>query len=326
MCGVSLRLILLLDHSLNLLAQALKSNQILTFAFLSTSHVLLGVLPSGRHADLDAFNPDDAYHKPSLEVLWFPNGVDERGVSSYICMLDYPNLVPGVFPYHFSIRSDPAPGWTPATSQKVPFYVAPGERVLVLKVSVLTSSRVLAITHFIPLSTIMDCMNSAPRIVDEDTPTIPWEAWGPAGSRMTADIHTDNSWVCHVFGSRFCNAKRLRMRPSDGNAWVTRFKVWDFNQRAVRFGRAQNPTGDIESAPEDKYRYVVGPSEFEVEDIFTERVVTKLPYRFKTILAPKEIADRRQHVAVMLSEDSIIFIDVSACAHIHGVALTNALD
>lgn len=265
-----------------------------------------------------------------MDVVEFPDGYDETHLARHLYTLLYPTLAEGVFPYHFRIRSDPAPGWTPPAHQGVPFHVGQGERVFVLNIAFLTSTRVLSIVQFVPLATLAAFVapsDGAPppdaalpmMSSDEFVPTvrrIPWEDWGPAGSRMTADVYTDDTWVCHVFGTRFASAKRVRATIGEGlTASYTCVQLWDFNQRAFRRGaegiRDRGEANESQEKYQPGYLYIHEPLEPDIDDIFAEPIVTSLPYRARMRLIPTRLHEHAPRTAVMLSEDTVILVDVS---------------
>lgn len=274
---------------------------------------------------------DDIYDPPSLDIIEFPEGsldTDSNNQHIHLYTLHYPTFAAGVTPGEIRIQGDPAPGWTPPVAQAALFHVAHGERVFVIRIQLVTETRALEIVQFVPLATLTAFIPAAgsTSMPPPSPVAVPWEAWGPTGSRMTAKEGTDETWVCHVFGTQFVSSLRVRRVFQQTVTAATRLKLWDFNQRAFRRGVAGKRTrggegGDDahdergaqvrDEGDQKGYHYVDEPLQFELQGIFAEPVVTSLPYRYRTKVVPAGTHDRRAHVAVMLSEDNIMLVDVS---------------
>jgi hypothetical protein len=199
------------------------------------------------------------------------------------------------YPVHFlshlaeaTIRSDPAPSWTPDHQLKVPFSVANDSRLFVISLS---SDLANPTNLFVPLSTFLTHINTIREGQEERL--FSWDEWGPSGSRMTNLQMASEVWVCHVFGT-----KSVAIEEEGHGRLVV--SIYDFNQLAYRRERSRigGPTTGTQFISANDRTYC-GKSAFNM-------ITTSLPHRRWTIpLSAASTVD-----AVMCSEDNIIIVGV----------------
>ncbi|KZT19104.1 hypothetical protein NEOLEDRAFT_1078539, partial [Neolentinus lepideus HHB14362 ss-1] len=127
-----------------------------TFTFLSDHHILLGISDE-RGPRLEVYDlPREARSDPE----W--NGQD------YLCAFLYEDHGPYFVSHNILIQSNPAPSWTPLNDTEVPFFAAPGSRVLCLSyemVSVGARDANEFPAHFIPLQVLLAFIPESPNEV-----------------------------------------------------------------------------------------------------------------------------------------------------------------
>lgn len=276
----------------------MQGQEIGSFGFLADDRVLVGVVR----------NPE-----PSLVV------VNYKAVSSevthitnveYELSLQYPTLQPWAAALAISVRSDPSPAWQPAANLKVPFHTAQNERLFVITLWVAEGANIYTLLLFVPFSTVTSHLKSL--AVSGRGRQIPWDDWGPSGSRMLkAPPGHSMIWVCYIFGMAFIAPQRtneILEHPVGPKA----IQIFDFNQLAIRKELTQ-PTEDESEVTQ----LILDPTELKLDQIFERTVTTRLPYRWKTVNVP--LHPDHAFNAVMLSEDSIVTVtsvSASSCTNV----------
>jgi hypothetical protein len=302
----------------------------------------------------------------------------------------------GVITY-MELLSDPGPQWLPLSCQDVhpsspnadhaagyhtnkvnkdncdtshcPFYLAQGNRMIALMVTISDEGTEDLIMHSVRFNTTTSILLQLVRS-NEGTPlcTIPWQDWGPASTRAEPmnDIW-DGAWPVCVYGMRFITfncmlcgrldedelasvtddgpSRRYRQPGMDfydyehSEPWV---EIFDYNQ--VMLGKAVLDSGvvvpssytlgdffaslepvDYEDVvplkiTEDGFDYYLHPTYLPpaFANLFDDpdNVCTRLPYRVcraDQLLNPQDPSLLSGGVdALMLSEDSIVLVRVSA--------------
>ncbi|KAI0356942.1 hypothetical protein OH77DRAFT_183926 [Trametes cingulata] len=264
-----------------------------SFAFLTSHHVLLGSLPAVAIGEDNLFHGDD----PRLLVIDLERLSGEHEMDfndlDYLCEFHYPALTDNFAVIGLSIRSDPAPNWTPSPGLKVPFHVARQDRLFVITLGVIHGNmQVIPLISLVPSSTFLACLDKiAP---GETRRAFEWSEWGPAGSRLMPGLPTHSSvWVCYVYGMTFVMSAR------SGSQRVV--MTLDFNQLAVRRARQQGRKRDTYSAINDDNR-LSAPS-----GVFTEEVKTSLPHIIRRS-GPLGAEGEGHFDAAMISEDSLVLV------------------
>jgi hypothetical protein len=236
-------------------------------------------------------------YEPCLRVMDFKKGSPAFQAvepTDFLCSFSYPFATPVTRIMDMTIRSDPAPSWTPNHQLKVPFSVANDDRLFVISLTVLHAPDPVYL--FVPLSTFVTHMST----IDEgqEGRLFKWEDWGPSGSRMIDLLLPSEVWVCHVFGTKFVTIDEdadvhFRLDEPEDRLVVA---IYDFNQLAYRREFNRTRGGPVTG------------TQFVSSDMSCCRpnVTASLPYRKWTIAVDKlSAAD-----AVMCSEDNIIIVKV----------------
>jgi len=252
-------------------------DEIRSFAFLTDQHVMIAVLSAmGSHLlVMDFKHAPERPGRVSLEDVG-----NSQGVSSfYFPRLSYASTI-----IEITIRSDPAPSWTPHPNLQIPFFTARDSRLYVITIWVENHAQMLSVVLFVPSSTLISRLNDG-RFGDHH----PWEEWGPRGTRMIPSPGHSFVWVCYVFGTKFVVHRQLGTTPS--------IQVYDFNHLAL-----QQALGS-DNVPSNMTERVVWSSVVHNYGVFSTAVSTSLPYLTRTTPLQLESGD-----AVMCSEDSLIIV------------------
>ncbi|KAI9056374.1 hypothetical protein FKP32DRAFT_1639392 [Trametes sanguinea] len=283
-------------------------SELSSFAFLTSQYILLTSLPTMELDNNNVFHGDD----PRLFVIDLERMSDRHEIDfsdlDWMCAFHYPALGENFATISMSIRSDPAPNWTPNAAHKVPFHVARQDRLFVITLWVVQGNmHILPFISLVPSWTFLDCIRTlspgeTQRIFD-------WHEWGPTGSRLIPAPPTHTSvWVCYVYGLTFA----LSIRQGTQRGIV----AFDFNQHAVRRVQAQEERERAEMGPQawatqqGSRRKLVQADDrvFHPPSVFKDEVRTSLPYilRKTAQFAPEE--GEGHFDAVMISEDSLILV------------------
>jgi hypothetical protein len=151
---------------------------------------------------------------------------------------------------------------------------------------------------FLPMSTILDHL--AKSRTNNAVKNIPWEEWGPHGTRfITLDHELSDVWICHTYGMKFMMA----CNPTSAGQFRS-VCLYDFNNLSIR--------RDCLS-PGNSTTVLTSPSVIEASDgIFAESVHTHLPCRCH--LKDLPICDDGKYEAVMMSEDCLLAVAVGHLA------------
>lgn len=189
----------------------------------------------------------------------------------------FPTLSERAHLTEITIRSDPAPQWSPSSETQAPFHLARSARLYVVTFWIILGNNTRGISVFIPAATLFDRVTSA-----DDATVVDWENWGPCGSLLLKSwIHPGSVWVCYVYGEKYVSV----LSSGPGCQSVV---VFDFNgTAALRLG----------AAPQK-------PSIFKEKNVFKDEVVTNIPYRATFCRLESGPAHG------MCSEDTILLVDV----------------
>lgn len=245
------------------------------------------------------FEQEDSSRKTYLDII-------------YGLKLSLPEFMYLAEPLMFTVRSDPSPPWAPHSDLQVPFHITQDAKMFVASLWVRNRALVDHLTLVIPQSTLLSRLDLLGPMT---APPLDWEAWGPAGSRMTK-LYTPNvafdSWACYVYGTKLIVPEHS---SRTNNEFIV--QVFDFNLNAVRRAVSQDANVNVYPCPTDtsvthlecdKSLCITAPTVFKAGDVFKEEVKTCLPYRW----IAKVIPSTRSECSTMCSEDSIIVVDVSA--------------
>ncbi|TFY52154.1 hypothetical protein EVJ58_g10171 [Rhodofomes roseus] len=242
--------------------------------------------------------------EPQLLVADFLAGTGElvkMDEAEFLCAFHYPSMVAQAVPLGITIRSDPAPGWTPHPDSPVPFFTAREDRLLVITFTVYSVLEGhMQSLLFVRTSTLLSYVDA---LKGETKRRFSWDEWGPNQTRMMrAPRHHSSVWVCYVFGMRFVTARKRRGKPKY-------IEVYDFS-RFARHRRAAPEPGQGEEEEEDIFgledHWMSDETEMP-EGIFDDKVATSLPYHMRTMIPPRGDGEK-DFQCVMLSEDTIIIM------------------
>ncbi|KAI8989158.1 hypothetical protein BD414DRAFT_486239 [Trametes punicea] len=285
-----------------------------SFAFLTGQYILLTSLPTMELDNNNIFHGDD----PRLLVIDLERMSDRHEIDfsdlDWTCAFHYPALADNFATISMSIRSDPAPNWTPNPALKAPFHIARQDRLFVITLWVVQGNmHILPFISLVPSWTLLDCIRKL--AARETMRVFDWAEWGPHGSRLIPAPPTHTSvWVCYVYGLTFA----LSIRQGTQRGVVT----FDFNQLAVRRLQEVEAREAAEMGPmawalqQGTRRMLVQADErtFQPPDVFKDEVRTSLPYIMRKA-SPSSSEEGEGHIdAVMLSEDSLVM--VSSPSHI----------
>jgi len=229
--------------------------------------------------------------EPALQVLRVTACSDPLPIHSLediscVCELEYPDLQGNV--ENFLIRSEPTPTWKPPAGSGVPFYGSRRDFIFTISLRTLWNETQESTVLFVPLSTLLSEIDRS-----HDTPgqIVPWNAWGPDGTRMVFREPSE-TWVCYTYGMKFILGLPWR------NGHVAR--VYDFDPHAARKHVKTSVDSPIlwkRLAQESK------PSGRCVS--FDKQVITGLPGRVATLML--EHSDDGWDAA-MIGEDHIVMV------------------
>ncbi|KAF8558166.1 hypothetical protein OG21DRAFT_1405889 [Imleria badia] len=248
-----------------------------SFAFMTEDLILAAILRSDS--------------EPSLQVLRIAAYVDPIQILEdipYVCELRYPKLR-GHMEY-FLIRAEPTPTWKPPAGSGVPFYGSRKDFIFTISMRILSGDTHESIVLFVPLSTLL---LEVERSRDVPRRHVPWDAWGPSGTRMVCREPSE-TWVCYTYGMKFIQGLRWK------NGHVAR--VYDFNPYAARKDfktSVDSPIPWTRLAEESKPSGRCG--------CFHGEVITRLPGRVATVTL--EHSDEGWDAA-MIGEDHIVMVQV----------------
>lgn len=207
---------------------------------------------------------------------------------SYVCSFVCPAMGPWAVGLDVGIRSDPAPSYTPDPSLAVPFFTSRENRMYVVTISFADGRHVRSFVLFIPSSTLISRVNALRE--DERHSSIPWEDWGPTGTRLMPSLGQSNVWVCYVYGMRFVVPQDVQ---EDG---ITTIHVYDFDP----------PRVTLSSHPSNHNTYyTTEATSLDTQGTFESIITTSLPYRItKTSLRTGDLGVS----AVMCSEDNLLIV------------------
>jgi hypothetical protein len=237
--------------------------------------------------------------QPNLLVFDLTTGPFSRGeleTSLYICSFLCPSPGPWTVALDIGIQSDPPPSYMPDLDLSVPFFTDRQNRLFVVTIKLTNGFFIETFVIFIPSSTLTEYI--ATLSCHERRRCVPWEAWGPKGTRMMPSPGHSSVWVCYVYGMRF-------VASHGGRGTGTTIHVYDFNplsiKRAVAAGRESN----------ENTTYITTTTSLDTSGKFEDVVTTSLPFRVSRLSVETTAAvDGGNFGAVMCSEDNLIIVGV----------------
>ncbi len=212
------------------------------------------------------------------------------------CALYLPSTRPQVVLFALNIRSDPAPGWTPHPSLRVPFHVAHRDRIFVMTLWVAEEMGWKAFVVFLPLSTVYQCLD---RALKENKREFSWKEWGPDGTRFIEAPSTHSPvWICFVSGMSYISAQERIPRGKHG------IRILDFRPLALRKQQSDRESGEDAEVDEVTQTHD-SPHTVDLRgNIFVEPVTTSLPFRERILEIP--VTEKGLISIAMMNEDSIV--------------------
>lgn len=260
-------------------------DSIRAFSFLGDHHIVMTLIQD---------DPVEEVVRPVMNI-W-----DTRSASSgdavkideanFSRSFRFPTLSKRAHLTEITIRSDPAPQWSPSSETQAPFHLARSAKLYVVTFWIILGNNTRGISVFIPAATLLDRVTSA-----DDATIVDWENWGPHGSLLLKSwIHPGSVWVCYVYGEKYISV----LSAGEGRQSVV---VFDFNRAAVRRLGATSHK----------------PSIFMEKNVFTDEVVTNIPYRATFCRLESGPAHG------MCSEDTILLVDVGNLTRLQCVHLAH---
>jgi len=214
--------------------------------------------------------------------------------SPYICSFFCPSPGPWTVALDIGIQSDPAPSHKPAPALSVPFFTGPENRMFVVTLLLTDGHSIQIFVILIPSSTLIKHIATLSR--DKRRSSVPWELWGPKGTRMLPSPGHSNIWVCYVYGTRFVAPHEVR------GTGCTTIRVYDFNPLPIkRTVPASRESGNNIS-------YVTEATSLDTSGTFEDIITTSLPYSMSKVSFETNTLDGGKFGAVMCSEDSLIIV------------------
>jgi len=256
-----------------------------SFVFFTETKVLLGVL------ELPDEDDEVMQEYPTLNIVDFSIGVDtqrrlwELDPQTRHCFL-FPELRAGTIPVRIDVRSDPSPGWKPSEDLQAPFHVS-SERLFVISLSVVESLRLSTIAFLTLQSVVLDIIDSC-GAENSLGRKIPWEQWGPEGTRMT-EVSFSAVWACYTYGTKCV----LPFQRRDSNGQI-HFRIVDFDRTSLK--------------KRDEGQLFRGKNTLSTEIWFKDKdLSTSLPFR---MISKEFKGSFRPSCSPMIAEDSLIVVDV----------------
>lgn len=257
------------------------SFKIATFAFLSSRFLLVGGVSDSETINIRARLY--VFDMTQLSGEMFGPGSD------YFCAFLWPEFDFRTNPLDFSIRSDPSPAWQPNPETRLPFSMAPGDRLFIITVSLLNNDSFDSYDMFVSADTLLSHIQALPMEVGSHE--LEWDEWGPTGTRLMQSLSQHLPWVCYVSGTKFVSlAEPTHMAPQT-------LEIRDFNQLAMQ--------------RDSKVQGGIIRDTTVIRQVFADEIHTSLPYRVIKRTLPPRSSSEPFFTAVMCSEDSLILVDSS---------------
>lgn len=240
-------------------------------------------------------------HEPQPNLLVFdltigPFSRTAIDSSPYICSFFFPSPGPWTAGLDIVIQSSPAPSHMPDPTLSVPFFTCLENRIFVVTILLTDGHSIQTYVIFIPSSTLTEHIAALP--CKKGRVNIPWDAWGPTGTRMLPSPGHSSVWVCYVYGMRFVAPHEVRGTDS------TTIRVYDFSSLPIKRAIAAGHESD------DSTSYVTAATFLDTWGAFEDIVTTSLPYRMSQLSLERDDVDGGQFGAVMCSEDNLIIVGV----------------
>lgn len=290
--------------------QYITGDEARAFSFLSDTLVLFCVL--NRAID----------EEPKLAVVDFAQSTAAGEPQNILAMSEItffgcPAFCDSAGIVEFGVRADPAPAWRPDAQSNLPFHLSRNNRIYVVTLWIQVAVNVLPhwVNIFVPSKTLISALEDFSKVrKDSDDLTIPWERWGPHGTRLLmSNVPQSSVWVCYVYGTRY-----VALEPHQAGKDKVWCRVFDFNDLPTRRGvldvkpdniiTQDHRRGMISPWISEEVVYQAGPLTVEASRIFKNDVTTSLPFRWKSVELNFSATQRK--CAVMCSEDNVIVMDV----------------
>lgn len=190
-----------------------------------------------------------------------------------------------------TVSSDPSSSFASHSSAKVPFYMSQRNKVFAITYRLLNRPLVL----IIPLATIMGHLNTTH---GDNGCFIPWDEWGPTGSRFIEPPWISPTWIRMAFGQKLV----VCGMDNPGVPHFETVRVYNFNTFAIRHSLKYHETDNINCQT-----FTESSTIEELE--FTSPVITSLPYQIWRAYLP--LRDLSIYKAMMQSEDALVAVSVS---------------
>ncbi|KDQ30956.1 hypothetical protein PLEOSDRAFT_1075174 [Pleurotus ostreatus PC15] len=251
--------------------QSLIGDSMRAFSFLGDHYVVMVLMQD---------DPVEEDVRPVMNVWDTRSATNGDAVrveeANFVRSFRFPTLSDRAHLTEITIRSDPAPQWSPSSETQAPFYLARAAKLYVVTFWVILGNNARGISVFIPAATLLNRVTSA-----DAATVVDWENWGPRGSLLLKSwIHPGSVWVCYVYGEKY-----VSFHPAGENTQSV--VVFDFNEAAA-----------LRSGPMPEQ-----PSVYKEKNIFKDEVVTNIPYRATLC----RIQSGPAHG--MCSEDAILLVD-----------------
>ncbi|CAL1702699.1 unnamed protein product [Somion occarium] len=266
------------------LRMAVSGHNVSAYSFLTQDHLLLARMS----IDAELLVVDLGTASPELTPM------EEM---EYICSFRLPDVEPGSAIFRAELRADPAP-WSLHPTLAAPFQVARDQRVIVLTFTVFHGRFDRSMYFLICGDHLLSHFKTVPAACSKLG--IDWIEWGPQASRVLTYVPGyDSVWVCNTYGSSFVNG----FRPG------FQIYIMDLNQVAIRKLRAERNDVMNESPVPNSSSWVLQDNALVLEH---STFRTSLPIRMRSWAL--NLGVNETYEAVMISEDCIIFVDLSNVA------------
>ncbi|KIL71782.1 hypothetical protein M378DRAFT_155391 [Amanita muscaria Koide BX008] len=278
-----------------LLANIVSDEDITAMVFLSERYIMLGVL----HGELGSIQP----RLVAIDFIAEPaerRKLEDTEKTFIFCL---PALAETADAFRVDVRTDPAATWQPDSKLPVPFFTSPNHRLYVITLLIATERNFVRTVQLCALGNTF--LSLIERFTGQNTAYFNWRTWGPEGTRMTVlQFVPSQTWVCYVYGTRYVSARRKHRTDY--------VYIYDFNQQALRWNSV-NEEGDaantdmniaVESTV-DGWKAITAPTITANEEIFEDRIETKLGFRVRSWAIPGPSRQR----SMMCSEDGIVIVN-----------------
>ncbi|KAI0312459.1 hypothetical protein OF83DRAFT_1146144 [Amylostereum chailletii] len=245
----------------------------------------------------------------TLELMEIVDGVDGGPPTLRVLRkLALPTFAPETTIIRLSARGEPNPIGScprkanPASASR-PFRDSPSEALilfhLLTQVDNPTQLEMHTFTFVTHRSTLVAQVPIAPMI--EEPSTVPWEEWGPHGTRWFESDEAATRWITMAAGQRYVYLSNVEGGHSP-------IRVCDFNPYHVRRELARVEDQTVRTPEDNTRRVIAGETKVIASNVFQNDVVSSLPYCETTTEAVYK------HDGVLLDEERVIGLNVRVCS------------